>query len=262
MADTALKEQAVWDPIIRQIETTDTVIGGEDGVPNIAPRQLANRTLYLKGKIEENLQKLNDHADDAKTPDPHPQYVTPEELGAEYATKTELYPIGAPIPWSSDILPENGEYAFMKGQAFDVAVYTELAKVFPNGVIDDMRGLAIVGKLDGEAVRAYEADNVKSHNHGASSSSTNLGTKYTNTTGNHRHPISVTRTNEGGSQSGQYVANGTANEAGMTWYTGYTGNHNHSVAIGAHSHTITVGYTGGSKNTIRNRKFNFIVRMA
>ena len=50
MAD--LKETAVWEPTIRQLETSDPVMGGENGVSNTAPRQLANRTFWLKQKTE------------------------------------------------------------------------------------------------------------------------------------------------------------------------------------------------------------------
>ena len=49
MAD--LKETPVWGGV-RQIETSDPVLGGENGVSNTAPRQLANRDLYLKTNLE------------------------------------------------------------------------------------------------------------------------------------------------------------------------------------------------------------------
>lgn len=43
-----LNESAIWEPGIRQIETSDPVMGGANGVTNTAPRQLANRTVFLK----------------------------------------------------------------------------------------------------------------------------------------------------------------------------------------------------------------------
>lgn len=58
MADNFLPEEAIWEDGIRQIETTDTVLGGSGGTPNIAPKQLANRTLYLKQKMEANLLSM------------------------------------------------------------------------------------------------------------------------------------------------------------------------------------------------------------
>lgn len=50
-----LSETATWEEGIRQLEVTDPVIGGPDGIDNIAPRQLANRTLFLKSRVD-NLQ--------------------------------------------------------------------------------------------------------------------------------------------------------------------------------------------------------------
>ena len=47
MAD--LKETAIWESV-RQLETSDPVMGGENGVSNTAPRQLANRTFWLNAK--------------------------------------------------------------------------------------------------------------------------------------------------------------------------------------------------------------------
>lgn len=58
MADNHLPEEAVWEEGIRQVETTDTVLGGPGGVPNLAPGQLANRTLYLKQQIEKSKDDL------------------------------------------------------------------------------------------------------------------------------------------------------------------------------------------------------------
>lgn len=47
-----LKENAAWESGIYQLETTDPVVGGVDGISNKQAIQLANRTSYLKGKIE------------------------------------------------------------------------------------------------------------------------------------------------------------------------------------------------------------------
>ncbi|WP_019275463.1 hypothetical protein [Vibrio coralliilyticus] len=58
MADNHLPEEAIWEEGIRQIETTDTVLGGPGGVPNIAPGQLANRTKYLKSELEKQKSEL------------------------------------------------------------------------------------------------------------------------------------------------------------------------------------------------------------
>lgn len=54
-----LQETATWENGIRQLEVTDPVIGGPDGIDNIAPRQLANRTLFLKGQVDSLRAGLN-----------------------------------------------------------------------------------------------------------------------------------------------------------------------------------------------------------
>lgn len=46
-----LPESATWDAGIYQIETTDPVLGGVNGISNSQAKGLANRTLYLKSRI-------------------------------------------------------------------------------------------------------------------------------------------------------------------------------------------------------------------
>lgn len=47
-----LKETAFWEEGIYQFETTDPVLGGENGIDNKPTRQLANRTVWLKQEFE------------------------------------------------------------------------------------------------------------------------------------------------------------------------------------------------------------------
>lgn len=47
-----LTEEATWEEGIYQLELSDPVEGGEDGIANLQAQQLANRTLYLKNKSE------------------------------------------------------------------------------------------------------------------------------------------------------------------------------------------------------------------
>ncbi|EKJ1713938.1 phage tail protein, partial [Escherichia coli] len=51
-----LNETEKWEENIYQLETSDPVLGGADGISNRAPRQLANRTKWLKKKTEEAAQ--------------------------------------------------------------------------------------------------------------------------------------------------------------------------------------------------------------
>lgn len=50
MAD--LIEAVQWEATIYQLETTDPVKGGNDGISNRQGKQLANRTAYLKNEVE------------------------------------------------------------------------------------------------------------------------------------------------------------------------------------------------------------------
>lgn len=47
-----LTEANSWEAGIYQLELTDPVVGGADGLSNLQAKQLANRTLYLKGLVE------------------------------------------------------------------------------------------------------------------------------------------------------------------------------------------------------------------
>ena len=47
-----VKEENRWEEGVYQIEVTDPVVGGADGISNKQAIQLANRTGYLKGEIE------------------------------------------------------------------------------------------------------------------------------------------------------------------------------------------------------------------
>jgi len=56
MAD--LPEQNQYPDGIYQLETTDPVVGGPDGVSNTQAKQLANRTAWLKAQVEQLLADL------------------------------------------------------------------------------------------------------------------------------------------------------------------------------------------------------------
>ena len=164
--------------------------------------------------------------------------------------KTDIlssYPIGAPSPWPTDTPPSG--YALMEGQTFDTGAYPKLAAAYPSGTIPDMRGQTIKGKPSGRAVLSAEADGIKSHNHGASASSTDLGTKTTssfdygtktsssfdygtktsNTTGNHNHTVSGTTSSAGAHQharSGPQLSNGISTNIFPDGYSDVGTNYN------------------------------------
>lgn len=211
----------------------------------------------------------------------------------------DCFPVGAPIAWPSDTAPAG--YALMLGQKFDKATYPLLALAYPSGVIPDMRGWTIKGKpASGRAVLSQEQDGVKSHTHGASASSTDLGTKAsnafdygtktsstfdygtktTNTTGAHTHKVPTWKDSGGAgtyvdrnsySSTNHYEAVVDTVAAGNHAHTVGIGAHNHTVGIGAHSHTtvmgahshtISIAAAGNVENTVKNIAFNYIVRLA
>ncbi|ELG5097570.1 tail fiber protein [Salmonella enterica] len=191
---------------------------------------------------------------------------------------TELYPVGAPIPWPSDVLPTayGSLYAFMQGQAFDKARYPKLALAYPSGIIPDLRRLVIKGAGNGRAALSYEADGNKSHTHGARAQDTDLGTKSTSsfdygskgsdTNGEHIHGV---RGEDSGS-SGSSFGRGNGNVRGINGilpagnhaHTTWIGPHGHTVYIGPHGHLVIVDPDGNEEVTVKNIAFNYIVRLA
>lgn len=206
------------------------------------------------------------------------------------------YLVGSPIPWPSDIIPAG--HAAMVGQSFNKAAYPKLAIAYPSGIIPDMRAFTVKGKPNsGRAVLSTEMDGNKSHNHSTSVSSTNLGTivstgtdlgtktistfnygtKSTTGGGAHSHTVPISRGGDGGNgkDSGALYASMMGSTAttqsgahshsvaiGSHNHTVVMGSHSHSVSIGSHSHSVTVNAAGNTETTVKNRAFNYIVRLA
>lgn len=64
-----LTELEQWDEDIYQIETSDPVLGGLEGVSNRPQKQLANRTLWLKKRLEDANNALAEHEKSRNHPD-------------------------------------------------------------------------------------------------------------------------------------------------------------------------------------------------
>ena len=67
-----LPETPQWEDGIYQIEVSDPVLGGPDGISNRQGKQLASRTLYLKQQVEKGGSDLAKHIAAA---DPYTQYA-------------------------------------------------------------------------------------------------------------------------------------------------------------------------------------------
>ena len=221
-----------------------------------------------------------------------------EHLGLKELSVLELsdvYPVGAPIPWPSDT-PPSELYALMQGQIFDTTKYQKLAIAYPSGIIPDMRGWMVKGKpASGREVLSQEQDGIKSHTHIATAENTDLGTKSTasfdygtrtssafdygtkttNTTGGHTHTFSILESDSHGASAADGSGNATAwpstsyagDHAHTVWIGGHNhtldiGAHTHNLVMGAHSHTINVTATGNTENTVKNIAYNYLVRLA
>ena len=214
----------------------------------------------------------------AEIPEPERQHeepvIPPKDTDSDGGS---TLPVGVPIPWPSDTVPSG--YALMQGQTFDKSVYPKLAVAYPSGVIPDMRGWTIKGKpASGRAVLSQEQDGIKSHNHSASASNTDLGTKTTssfdygtkstNNTGAHTHSVSgstgaagahahtggLRMNSSGWSHYGTATVTGSLSTVKGTNVQGAAclsktdsqGNHSHSLSgtaasAGAHAHTVGIG---------------------
>lgn len=54
-----IAETATWEPEIYELKTTDKVEGGPDGISNLQPKQLANRTKFLHGVAERQFSAVD-----------------------------------------------------------------------------------------------------------------------------------------------------------------------------------------------------------
>ena len=174
----------------------------------------------------------------------------------------KVCPVGSSLPWESDVAPEG--WAIRKNQQFDKIANPKLAKIWPDGIIPDMRGCGFIGKEDGEIVGSYEEGQVKEHGHeGSTVSSTDLGTKTSNIAGDHIHGYRWARGAVAG--SGVYIERSEVQGGyNITSSTPVTpgGEHAHLVGIGSHAHSVMIALFGALKNTINHRKCNWIVRLA
>ncbi|UXU86988.1 MULTISPECIES: gp53-like domain-containing protein [Burkholderia] len=79
---TNLIEIERWEDGVYQLETSDPVVGGPDGIDNLQAKQLANRTRFLKKVVEAGQSDFDAHVAAA---DPHPQYATHADLAEKLA---------------------------------------------------------------------------------------------------------------------------------------------------------------------------------
>ena len=143
-----LQETEVWEEGIYQLETSDPVMGGADGVDNKPLRQLANRTGYLKKKLEEykpgaasttkaGIVQLSS----ATNSDNEEQAATPKAVKAAYDKAVESagkgLPVGAVVGFPRAVANPEG-YLKADGSTFAQATYPDLHRVLGGNRLPDM----------------------------------------------------------------------------------------------------------------------------
>lgn len=172
--------------------------------------------------------------------------------------------IGTPIPWPSEIMPSEifphmANMVFLKhnGAPFDPDIYPLLGKVYPDGVIIDLRGEFIRGWDDGRGVDggrnllAYQESLVAGHTHSlgrmwASSDETNNAVKHLG--------ISKNIHNTTKESMGNGILEDVDISLGIVIGYGQGGNFTSTSSIKSNSPS--------TDNRPRNIAFNYIVRAA
>ena len=134
-----LQETGVWEEGIYQLETSDPVMGGANGVDNKPLRQLANRTGYLKKKLEEYKPEAASttkagivQLSSATDSNSEELAATPKSVKAAYDKAVESagkgLPVGAVIGFPRAITSPEG-YLKADGSTFAQAAYPDLHRV-------------------------------------------------------------------------------------------------------------------------------------
>lgn len=111
-----LPEQPQWEDGIYQLETSDPVLAGPDGIDNRQATQLGNRTAYLKGVTDSLKETINQE-------DPFGQYLLREQVAAEAGALSWLGMAAGTVNALSFTLPEASKVsAYKSGQRFQFKV--------------------------------------------------------------------------------------------------------------------------------------------
>ncbi|ELZ2375818.1 tail fiber protein [Salmonella enterica] len=108
-----LTELEQWEDDVYQIETSDPVLGGPDGVSNRPQKQLANRTQWLKKQIEQANNDLADHIRSRNHPD---ATLTDKGFVRLYSGVTSLDETMAATPKAVKIAMDNANERLAKAR--------------------------------------------------------------------------------------------------------------------------------------------------
>lgn len=144
-------------------------------------------------------------------------------------------------------------YVACNGDKIDPVTQPVLFSIY--GIsLPDMRGLVVRGLDDGKGhdkdrkILSFQLGSVESHGHEISSfnygvkqvDKFNHGRKWTNSGGNHRHPIHKHSRDDAGNNNPE--AGGR--DLHRSGWTDFAGVHNHYLDIGEHGHSINIGNHG------------------
>jgi microcystin-dependent protein len=155
-------------------------------------------------------------------------------------------PIGSVQPFMGTTIPDG--WMLCDGSTFSGTTYPELQAVLGSTTLPDLRGVFLRGLdngrgLDtGRAIRTYQADDLKAHNH----------TGTTSTNGSHTH---TQYRSDGGNGGGALHGYGGDNIGRITISS------NAMAAAGNHNHTLNINNTGGTETRPKNVAVNYIIRV-
>ncbi|MFJ5505115.1 hypothetical protein ACIPUO_13035, partial [Pectobacterium carotovorum] len=158
-----LSENPQWVDGIYQIETSDPVVGGPDGVSNRQAKELASRTRYLKKEQEKTGSDLATHAAAA---DPHTQYAPKDNPTFTGTPK-------APTPATDSNSQQVATTAFVKsvvaalinGAPAALDTLQELAKSLGNDPNFSATVLNAIADVKAEAANKLNAHNAAADPH-------------------------------------------------------------------------------------------------
>ncbi|MCT4600220.1 MAG: phage tail protein, partial [Marinifilaceae bacterium] len=155
-------------------------------------------------------------------------------------------PIGSVQPFMGTTIPDG--WMLCDGSTFSGTTYPELQAVLGSTTLPDLRGVFLRGLdngrgLDtGRAIRTYQADDLKAHNH----------TGTTSTNGSHTH---TQYRSDGGGGGGALHGYGGDNIGRITISS------NAMAAAGSHNHILNINNTGGTETRPKNVSVNYIIRV-
>lgn len=163
----------------------------------------------------------------------------------------------------SDTVPAG--YLELNGDPFDMALYPQLALVFPSGILPKWNGRTPKHTPDGAVAGTTEEDNIKVHSHSVAVQNKDLGAKNTNSAGEHSHTKggnATAATNNGYRLSAGREQPWTQGDDTTVYdvQTQDAGNHVHSMSLGSHNHTATCSEVGSQENTVKGVFVRYVVR--